>query len=48
MLIPYDFIAGHLVHLSPSTHDESVIVSNESHNVDALGLEGIEILDIWR
>ena|ERR1700753_3937326 len=41
LLIPYDIVAGHLVHLSPSIHDESVIVGNESHNIDALRLESI-------
>jgi len=44
----YNIVVLHLVDLSPSTHDPSIVVSNESHNVDTFGFKRFDILDVWR
>ena len=34
--------------LSPCTHDEGIIVCNDSHNIDALSLDRGEVLNVAR
>jgi hypothetical protein len=39
---------GDVVDLAPSVEDELVVVGDEGDNVDALGLEFLELLDVGR
>ena len=41
----HDIVVLHPVGLGPSTHHERVVVRNDGHHFDALGLDLVEVLD---
>jgi hypothetical protein len=48
MQYTYDIIASDLIDFTPSLHDESIIRSNNSHNINTLCLELLQFLNVRR
>lgn len=41
-------IAGNLVDFAPCVHDPTIIVCNDCNEINTLGFELAELVDIWR
>lgn len=44
----HNFIASDFVDLAPSLHNEAIVRSNDSHNINSFSLELLQFLDVGR